>query len=101
VGDPALTIFVVGSINSDVTLPVEELPSAGATVIAGDPVRTGGGKGANVAVAAARDGARVRMVGAVGDDEAGEQSVAELRREGVDTGGVAVLDGVETGPLAA
>jgi ribokinase len=92
-----MTVYVVGSINGDVTLPVEELPAPGATVLAGEPVRSGGGKGANVAVAAARDGQRVRMVGAVGDDETGERSLAELRREGVDTGGVARLEETETG----
>ena len=92
-----MTVYVVGSINGDVTLPVEELPAPGATVLAGEPVRSGGGKGANVAVAAARDGQRVRMVGAVGDDEPGERSLAELRRERVDTGGVARLEETETG----
>ena len=92
-----MPVYVVGSINADVTLPVDELPAPGATVLAGEPVRTGGGKGANVAVAAARDGTPVRMVGAVGDDETGERSLAELREEEVDTGGVAVLGETETG----
>ena len=92
-----MPVYVVGSINADVTLPVDELPARGATVLAGEPVRAGGGKGANVAVAAARDGSRVRMVGAVGADETGERSLAELREEEVDTGGVAVLSEIETG----
>ena len=92
-----MTVWVVGSINRDVALPVEELPAPGATVLAGEPVRSGGGKGANVAVAAARDGRPVRMVGAVGSDEAGERSLAELRDEDIDTRGVAVLDQAETG----
>ena len=78
-------------------LPVEELPAPGATVLAGEPVRSGGGKGANVAVAAARGGRLVRMVGAVGNDEAGERSLAELREEGIDTEGVAVLGEADTG----
>ena len=92
-----MTVWVVGSINRDVALGVEELPAPGATVLAGEPVRSGGGKGANVAVAAARDGRPVRMVGAVGHDEAGERSLAELRDEDIDTRGVAVLDETETG----
>ena len=92
-----MTVWVVGSINRDVALPVDELPAPGATVLAGEPVRSGGGKGANVAVAAARDGRPVRMVGAVGHDEAGERSLAELRDEDIDTRGVAVLEETETG----
>jgi ribokinase len=92
-----MTVYVVGSINGDVILPVEELPVPGATVLAGEPVHSGGGKGANVAVAAARDGRQVCMVGAVGADEAGERSLADLRQEKIETGGVAVLDETDTG----
>jgi ribokinase len=60
-------------------------------------VQHGGGKGANAAVAAARVGASVMLVGAVGDDDTGRGALDELRAEGVDVGGVAVLDGVATG----
>ena len=56
-----------------------------------------GGKGANQAVAAARLGARVTMVGAVGDDEFGRASLADLRSEGVDVSGVRMLAGSTTG----
>ena len=56
-----------------------------------------GGKGANQAVAAARLGARVTMVGAVGDDELGVASLADLRSEGVDVSGVRLLAGSTTG----
>lgn len=92
------TVHVVGSVNADVTLRVAALPAPGATVLAtADPAHAGGGKGANVAVAAARDGARVRLIAAVGDDEAGARSVEELRAEGVDTSGVAVLEDRPTG----
>jgi ribokinase len=90
-------VYVVGSVNVDLTLPVAELPAPGATILAGDPIHTGGGKGANVAVAAARDGAQVRMVGAVGDDEAGRTSLAELQADRVDTQRVTVLAGRPTG----
>lgn len=92
-----MTVYVVGSVNGDLTLRVEELPAPGATILAEDPQRAGGGKGANVAVAAARGGADVRLVAAVGDDEAGEQSLAELRDEGVDTSGLAVVPARATG----
>lgn len=93
----AQSVYMVGSVNVDVTLPVEQLPPPGVTILAGDPVRSGGGKGANVAVAAARDGADIRLVAAVGDDEPGERSLAELRADAVDTTGVAVLPGRPTG----
>ncbi|MFT4211070.1 MAG: ribokinase, partial [Microbacterium sp.] len=81
-------LCVVGSINVDVTASVPRLPGAGETVLGGSLRRDAGGKGANQAVAAARLGARVRMVGAVGDDEDGRRMLAGLRDAGVDTGGV-------------
>jgi ribokinase len=92
-----MAIYVVGSVNADVTLPVSRLPAPGSTILAGEPVRSGGGKGANVAVAAARDGGDVRLVAAVGDDREGERSADELRAEGVDLQGLAVLRGRPTG----
>jgi ribokinase len=75
-------VFVVGSVNADVILPVARLPAPGETVLAGDPVHLGGGKGANVAVAAARDGAAVRLVAAVGDDDAGAARLRRARARG-------------------
>ena len=92
-----MPVFVVGSVNADVALPVSELPVAGSTVLAGAPVRSGGGKGANAAVAAARDGVDVRLIAAVGADPEGERSTAELRDDGVATDGVAVLADHPTG----
>src|SRR4051794_21252033 len=93
-------VHVVGSVNVDVALPVDRLPAPGETVRAGDPVRSGGGKGANAAVAAARDGATVRLVAAVGSDDAGVRSLADLVADGVATDAVAVLGDRPTG-LAA
>ena len=93
----AAAVFVVGSVNADVILRVARLPAPGETVLAGDPVQLGGGKGANVAVAAARDGATVRLVAAVGDDDAGRRGRAELEREAVDVAGVATVAGRPTG----
>src|SRR3954453_6772397 len=92
-----MPVHVVGAINVDVVLRVEALPRPGTTILSGDPLRSGGGKGANVAVAAARDGADVRLVGAVGGDDAGAQSLAVLPDAGVTTRGVAVLDDRATG----
>src|SRR3954453_24186085 len=87
-------VVVVGSINTDLVVAVERLPAPGETVSGGTFARHGGGKGANQAVAAARLDAGVAMVGAVGDDEFGEQALAELSGEGVDVGAVARLEGV-------
>jgi ribokinase len=90
-------VVVVGAVNVDLVVTAERLPGPGETVVGPGMVRHGGGKGANAAVAAARAGADVRLVGAVGDDDMGRAALAELRAEGVDVGGVAVLEGVATG----
>jgi ribokinase len=77
-------LTVVGSINLDLVARVERLPRAGETVSGADFVRVPGGKGANQAVAAARLGARVRMIGAVGDDPLADEALAGLRGAGVE-----------------
>jgi ribokinase len=90
-------IIVVGAINTDLVIRATHLPAPGETVV-GDGLQTfGGGKGANAAVAAARAGAQVTLIGAVGDDSAGADALAALRQDGVDIGGVAVLPGIATG----
>jgi len=91
------SVLVVGSINVDLTVHAERLPAPGETVAGGRLERTGGGKGANQAVAAARAGAAVVLAGAVGDDELGAEALAELRAEGIDVSAVARLGGVATG----
>ncbi|MBW4701744.1 MULTISPECIES: ribokinase [unclassified Micromonospora] len=79
-------IVVVGSLNVDVVVPLHELPAPGQTVLgAADHRRTGGGKGANQAVAAARLGRRVAMVGAVGIDADGDWLLGLIAAEGVTT----------------
>jgi ribokinase len=92
---PQLT--VLGSLNMDISVTVPRLPAPGATVLGSAAVFTPGGKGANQAVAAARLGAAVRMVGCVGGDDFGRQLLASLREAGVDAAGVRVADGVPTG----
>ena len=83
-------IVVLGSIIMDLTALAETMPQAGQTVV-GDLFYTlPGGKGANQAVAAARLGAEVRMVGRVGDDPFGAALLDGLRSEGIDISGVAV-----------
>ena len=90
-------VVVVGSVNADLVVSVRRLPGAGETVTGGTFARHGGGKGANQAVAAARAGARVAMVGAVGADDLGEEALRRLAEEGVDVAAVARLDDVATG----
>jgi len=79
---PRLT--VVGSINLDFVVQAERLPRPGETLSGARFLRVPGGKGANQAVAAARLGARVSMVGAVGRDEHAEAALAGLREAGVE-----------------
>jgi ribokinase len=90
-------VVVVGSINEDVELLVARAPKPGETLIAQRTARRPGGKGANQAVAAARAGARVRMIGRIGADPAGARMLEALREEHVDTHAVAALPGVPTG----
>jgi ribokinase len=90
-------VYVVGSVNVDLVVTAATLPRPGETVAGGTFERHGGGKSANQAVAAARLGARVWMVGAVGDDDLGEEAVAALRAEGIDVSAVERLPGSATG----
>lgn len=90
-------ILVVGSINVDLVVRAPALPRPGETVVGGTFERHGGGKSANQAVAAARAGGSVRMIGVVGDDDAGRAAVAELAAEGIGVSTVAVIDGIATG----
>ena len=78
-------IVVVGSSNTDMVVKTEHIPALGETVIGGDFVVAAGGKGANQAVAAARLGADVTFVARVGKDVFGDQSVENLKREGIRT----------------
>jgi ribokinase len=91
-------VTVVGSLNTDISLAVPHLPGPGETVLSpAGAVIGAGGKGANQAVAAARLGAAVRMVGCCGDDEFGTRLRAGLAAEGVDAGGVRVVAGAASG----
>jgi ribokinase len=78
-------VVVVGSVNVDLVVRLPRLPRAGETVSGGVFTVTPGGKGGNQAVAAARLGARVVLVAALGDDDHGRTARADLEREGVDT----------------
>lgn len=82
-------IVVLGGINMDLVGTTERMPAPGETVFGQSFHTAPGGKGANQAVAAARLGAEVRMVGRVGQDEFGPVLLDGMRREGIDISGVA------------
>ncbi|MBK5307021.1 MAG: ribokinase [Frankiaceae bacterium] len=90
-------VLVLGSLNVDLVMRVPRIPQVGETVADGRFARRRGGKGANQAVAAARLGARVRMVGGVGADDEGRYALAGLVAEGVDTSLVEVVPDQPTG----
>jgi ribokinase len=90
-------VAVVGSLNLDLVVRVARLPGPGETVSGDDVFRNPGGKGANQAVAAARLGRRVAMVGRVGDDDAGRELLGSLEADAVDTTQVRVVAGVPSG----
>ena len=77
-------LTVVGSINLDFSVRVDRLPRPGETVTGREFRRGPGGKGANQAVAASRLGAKVTMIGAVGDDELAGEALSGLRAAGVE-----------------
>ncbi|OON76638.1 ribokinase [Streptomyces tsukubensis] len=90
-------IAVVGSLNLDLVAPVPRHPVPGETVLGGDIAEHPGGKGANQAVAAARLGGEVAMVGRVGDDDAAQLMLEAVRGQGVDSTHVVRTEGVPTG----
>lgn len=77
--------MVLGGLNVDLVVHVPRLPGPGETVAGRDLLQFPGGKGANQAVAAARAGADVAMIGCAGNDAFGESLLAGLTREGIDT----------------
>ena len=90
-------VIVVGSVNIDLVVTTDRLPGPGETVTGGRFARYHGGKGGNQAVAAARLGARVAFVGAVGDDAFGQEARSALVGEGIDVSELAVLADTATG----
>lgn len=91
-----ISIVVVGSIVTDLAFEVPRTPGPGEVILATGYGRFRGGKGYNQAVAAARLGAHVTMVGAVGRDDFGRGFLEAFEREGVDASRVVVLDDVAT-----
>ncbi len=83
--DAVARVTVLGSLNADIVCRLTELPRPGHTVLAQEVAHHWGGKGANQAVAAARFGACVSLVGALGADDVGQRYLAHLQRENVAT----------------
>jgi ribokinase len=94
-GRPRLT--VLGSLNTDISVAVPRLPGPGETVLGPGAVIAPGGKGSNQAVAAARLGAEVRMVGCTGDDDFARIARSALEADGVDVTAVRAVPGTATG----
>ena len=90
-------IVVFGSVNIDIEMRVGRLPRPGETLLSGDYLMTPGGKGANQALAAARAGDQVRLIGMVGNDNFGTFALDLLNEQGVDVSGVGEAEDEHTG----
>ena len=93
----AFDVVVVGSLNLDLVATSPRHPAPGETVLGTHFAEFPGGKGLNQAVAAARSGAKVAIVGAVGDDDAGRRLRSVVRDEGIDDRFLETVEGVPTG----
>lgn len=87
-------VVVIGSLNMDIVLALTRLPKRGETLAVKDEFHNFGGKGANQAVAAARQGAQVAFIGAVGNDENGAAFQKLLAEENIDTKHVTVKQNI-------
>lgn len=87
---------VVGSINKDLILNMEQMPDVGENLLGTTYSYANGGKGANQATALARLGAKVKMIGKVAEDENGKTLLENLQNEGIDTSCIAT-NGTSTG----
>jgi len=96
-GEQKPHIAVIGAINMDVMMEVEHIPCAGETVIIREKTFLPGGKGANQAVGAAKLGARVSMIGKLGNDLYGKEMYHHLHNAGIDVQGIAFDDQYATG----
>ncbi len=84
---------MLGSVNMDLAVRTPRLPAAGETVLGSDFATGQGGKGANQAIAAARAGAEVSIIGAVGTDAFGDELADVLQANGVDIDRLRRVDG--------
>ncbi len=92
-----ISVAVIGSVNLDIVASVAAFPQPGETITNATVSRFPGGKGTNQALAAHRLGAKVCMVGRVGDDPAADEALQNLRAEGINLSHCLTLKGVSTG----
>lgn len=85
-------VLVIGSINVDYVIHTPRLPKLGETLTGSDFAMNFGGKGANQAMALAKTGCNVKMLGAVGKDLSGELAINNLKSFGIDTTDVLTVD---------
>lgn len=90
-------ILVIGSLNMDTVIEAPYMPKSGETLAGRSVSFIPGGKGANQAYAAGKLGGTVSMIGAVADDSFGKALTENLEKVGVNTSGIAVLEGQTTG----
>jgi len=90
-------IVVVGSLNMDIVLTIQNLPKVGETIRGEQIHYVSGGKGANQAVGCSRLGAQVNMIGAVGDDLFGQQILSRMQQFGVAVSGISTKTDTPTG----
>lgn len=90
-------VVVFGSLNMDLSIESDHMPALGETILGRCFITNPGGKGANQAVAAAKLGAPVTMLGAVGDDAFGDQMIAALAEHGVQCERIVRAQGCPTG----
>lgn len=83
-------VVVLGSLNVDTTLHIDQMPKPGETISAKSKTNSAGGKGANQAVAAARSGAQTSFIGQVGDDSNGIFMINALKLDGINTDHVGI-----------
>lgn len=90
-------VTVIGSMNMDIVVEAKRSPQQGETILGEKVHFIPGGKGANQAVAAARLGAKTRMIGAVGKDAFGEDLLTSLKREKIEVSGVKQIEQYHSG----
>ena len=91
------TVFIVGSINTDLVITTPKMPKIGETITGSNFFMAHGGKGANQAVAAARLGGKVVMCGCVGDDSFGKEAIDSFVKDGIDVSNIKTVSGVSSG----
>ncbi len=92
-----VNVVVVGSVNTDLTIQTPTLPQAGETIKGEQFAIVCGGKGANQAVACARQGANVSFIGCIGGDDYGKQHLQNLQQENIDISHLKVQADSNTG----